>query len=39
MTKIGPDLGNAAGELSAHLASPGQEQWKALERCVGIFGK
>ena len=37
MTKIAPDLSNAARELSAHLASPGKEHWKALERCVGYM--
>jgi hypothetical protein len=37
MTKIGPDLSNAARELSAHLSSPGEEHWKALERCVGYM--
>ena len=37
MTKIARDLSNAARELSAHLASPGKEHWKALERCVGYM--
>ncbi len=37
MTKVGPDLSNAARELSAHLSSPGEEHWKALERCVGYL--
>jgi hypothetical protein len=36
-TKMGPELSNAARELASHLSNPGEEHWKALERCVGYL--
>jgi hypothetical protein len=35
MTKIAPEICNATRELASHLSNPGEEHWKALERCVG----
>ena len=37
MTKVGPELANAARDLSSHMDCPGEEHWKALERCVGYL--
>ena len=37
MVTIGPDLVNAARDLSAHMSNPGEEHWKAMERCVGYL--
>ena len=34
-TKVYPELSNAVRELASHLATPGNEHWKALERCIG----
>jgi hypothetical protein len=28
---------NAVRELACHLSNPGEEHWKALERCVGYL--
>lgn len=36
-TKQRPDISNAVRELATHLANPGKEHWKALERCVGYL--
>jgi hypothetical protein len=36
-TKIAPDICNAVRELAGHFSNPGEEHWKALERCVGYF--
>ena len=35
MTKIAPEICNAVRELSSHMTNPGEEHWKALEKCVG----
>jgi hypothetical protein len=36
-TKIAPEICNAVRELEGHLSNPGEEHWKALERCVGYL--
>jgi hypothetical protein len=36
-TKIAPEICNAVRELAGHLSNPGEEHWKALERCVGYL--
>ena len=36
-TKLAPELSNVARELATNLSSPGEEHWKALERCVGYM--
>jgi hypothetical protein len=36
-TKVGPEVANAARDLTSHLSNPGEEQWKFLERCVGYL--
>jgi Reverse transcriptase (RNA-dependent DNA polymerase) len=33
--KIAPEICNTIRELAGHLSNPGEEHWKALERCVG----
>jgi hypothetical protein len=33
-TKIALEICNAVRELAGHLSNPGEEHWKALERCV-----
>ena len=37
MVKIGPELANAARDLSTHMSNPGEEHWKSMERCVGFI--
>jgi hypothetical protein len=36
-TKIAPGICNAVRELAGRLSNPGEEHWKALERCVGYL--
>jgi hypothetical protein len=36
-TKIAPEICNVVRELAGHLSNPGEEHWKALERCVGYL--
>ena len=36
-TKVYPELSNPVRELASHLATPGPEHWKALERVVGYI--
>jgi hypothetical protein len=36
-TKIAQEICNAVRELAGHLSKPGEEHWKALERCVGYL--
>lgn len=36
-TKIGPEMASAARDLASHMADPGEEHWKHLERCVGYL--
>jgi hypothetical protein len=36
-TKIAPEICNAVRELVGHLSNPGEDHWKALERCVGYL--
>jgi hypothetical protein len=36
-TKIAPHICNAVRELACHLSNPGEEHWKALERCLGYL--
>jgi hypothetical protein len=36
-TNIAPDICNAVRELKGHLSNPGEEHWKALDRCVGYL--
>jgi hypothetical protein len=36
-TKIAPEIGNAVRELAGNLSNPGEDHWKALERCVGYL--
>jgi hypothetical protein len=38
-TKIAPHICNAVRELACQLSNPGEEHWKALERCVGYLGR
>jgi hypothetical protein len=33
-TKIAPEICNAVRELAGHLSNPGEDYWKALERCA-----
>jgi hypothetical protein len=35
--KIAPEICNAVRELAGHLSNPGEDHWKALERCVGYL--
>ena len=37
MTKVAPELANACRELSSHMANPGPEHWKAIERIAGYL--
>jgi hypothetical protein len=32
-----PEICNAVRELAGHLSNPGDDHWKALERCVGYL--
>jgi hypothetical protein len=36
-TKIASEVCNTVRELAGHLSNPGEEHWKALERCVGYL--
>jgi hypothetical protein len=36
-TKIASEICNAERELAGHLSNPGEDHWKALERCVGYL--
>jgi hypothetical protein len=36
-TKIAPEICNEVRELAGHLSNPGEDHWKALERCVGYL--
>ena len=36
-TKIGPDIANAARELSGFMQSPNSSHWRAMERMVGYL--
>jgi hypothetical protein len=36
-TKIAPEICKAVRELAGHLSNPGEDYWKALERCVGYL--
>ena len=36
-TKVYPELSNSVRELASHLATPGKDHWKALERCIGYI--
>jgi hypothetical protein len=36
-TKIAPEICNTVWELPRHLPNPGEDHWKALERCVGYL--
>ena len=39
-TKVGPDMENAARELTVHMSHPGPDHWKALGSLIGyIKGK
>jgi hypothetical protein len=33
-TKIAPEICNAVRELAGHLSNPGEDYWKALEKCA-----
>ena len=39
MTKVAPEISNATREVASHMANPGAEQWKAVERIVGYLSK
>jgi hypothetical protein len=36
-TKIASRVCNAVRDLACHFSNPGEEHWKALERCVGYL--
>ena len=37
MTKVGPDVENAARGLAVHMSHPGPEHWKALGRLIAYL--
>ena len=37
MTKVGPDVVNAARELAVYMSHPGPKYWKALGRLIGYL--
>jgi hypothetical protein len=37
VTKIAPEICNAIQEIAGHSSNPGEDHWKALERCVGYL--